>query len=106
MGELGEDCEGVVERGGAARFETGEGRGRGPIVKRGGAARFETGDGRGFMVKRGGAARFETGEGRGPMDERWGAARFDTGEGRGPAVGGGPGGGAATLALTDATALR
>ena len=70
MGELGEDWKGVVERGGAARFETGEGRGRGPMVKRGGAASFETGGGRGF------------------------------------AVGGGPGGGAVTLALADATALR
>ena len=58
------------------------------------------------MVKRGGAARFETGEGRGPMVERGGAARFNTGEGHRPAVGGGPGGGAATLVLTDATALR
>ena len=88
MGELGEDWKGVVERGGAARFETGEGRGRGP------------------MVKRGGAASFETGEGRGPMVECGGAASFETGGGRGFAVGGGPGGGAATLALADATALR
>ena len=48
MGELGEDCKGVVERGGAARFETG--KGRRPMVKRGGAARFETGEGRGPAV--------------------------------------------------------
>ena len=88
MGELGEDWEGVVERRGAARFKTGEGHGHGP------------------MVKRGGAASFETGEGRGPMVECGGASRFETGGRRGPAVGGGPGGGAATLTLADATALR
>ena len=88
MGELGEDWEGVVECGGAARFETGKGRGRRP------------------MVKRGGTASFETGEGHGPMVECGGAASFETGGGSGFAVGGGPGGGAATLALTDTTTLR
>ena len=58
------------------------------------------------MVKCGGAARLETGEGCGPMVECGGAARFETGESCGPAVGGGPGGGAAMLALADTTALR
>ena len=58
------------------------------------------------MVKCGGAARLETGEGRGPMVECGGAARFETGESHRLAFGGGPGGGAATLALADATVLR
>ena len=88
MGELGEDWECVVECGGAARFETGKGHRRGP------------------MVKCGGAASFKTGEGRGPMVQCGGAASFETGRSRGPAVGGGPGGGAAMLALADATALQ
>ena len=87
MGELGEDWEVVVEHRGGARFETGEGRRCGP------------------MVKRGGAARFETGEGCIPMVECGGAARFKTGGSRRPVVGGGPGGGAATFMLADATAL-